>query len=132
MPPAQPLPTTRSAVTNGSRVHQNVDHRSASARRYRDLVLAYTAEIGTNLTESEVALIRQCAALTLRAEQLAADVVNGKNVDDDLLVRLAGTSRRLLEGIGNKAGDRKPDTTLTLADHLARRATEFATDNNGE
>ena len=117
MPPSK----TRAAVTNGSKLHANVDHRSASARRYRDIVAAFTSEIGTDLTEAERGLIRQAATLSLRAEQLAADLVSGKPVDDDLLIRLAGAARRLLDTIGSKAADRAKPPTLTLAEYAAQR-----------
>jgi hypothetical protein len=123
LPPAYRAPATRSAITNGSRVHQNVDHRSSSARRYRDLFAAFEAEIGGTLTEAERGLVRQAATLTLRAEQLAADVVNGKQVDDDQLIRIAGTAKRLLAGITAKATDRKP-AGLTLQEYAAQRAAE--------
>ena len=37
--------TTRSEVSNGTRLLQNVDGRSSSARRFRDLVRAYEGEL---------------------------------------------------------------------------------------
>jgi hypothetical protein len=128
-PPTYQAPTTRSAVSNGSRLHQNVDSRSSSARRYRDIVAAFQAEIGGILTEAERGLVKQAATLTLRAEQLAEDVINGKPVDDDQLIRISGTAKRLLGAISAKAADRKP-TTMTLQDHLARRAAELASDDD--
>jgi len=128
MPPPRisvvaPLKTTRSRITNGSFLHEGVDHRSAPARRYRDLVNAFTSEVGGELTEAERGLVRQAATVSLRAEQLAADLVNGKPVDDDLLIRLAGAARRLLDTIGNKAADRRP-ASLTLAEYAAQRDTD--------
>jgi hypothetical protein len=131
-PPAYQAPHTRSAVSNGTRLHAKADARSASARRFRDLIRAYTDEVGSDLSESELALVRQAAALTMRAEQMQADIVNGEPVDSDALIRIAGTAKRLLGAISAKASARKPNTTLTLADHLARRATESATDNDKE
>jgi hypothetical protein len=122
-PPAYQHPTTRSAVTNGSRIHVGVDHRSASARRYRDLIAAFEAEIGGTLTEAERGLVRQAATLTLRAEKLAADVVLGLPVDDDLLIRLSGAARRVLAGVTAKADGRTP-AGPTLAEYAALRNAE--------
>ena len=117
--------TTRSAVSNRSRLLQNVDGRSSSARRFRDLVAAFEAEIGGTLTEVERGLVRQAAALTIRAEQLQADIVNGKPVDSDALIRISSTAKRILGAIGEKAAKRKP-AVPSLHDHVARRAAERA------
>src|SRR6202035_3506846 len=85
--------TNRSAVTNGSKLLVGIDGRSPTARRYRDLVQAVEAEIGGNLTEVERGLVMQAAALALRAEQMQADIVNGKMVDSDDLIRLSSEAR---------------------------------------
>jgi hypothetical protein len=113
----------RSAITNGSRLLEGIDGRSPLARRFRDLIKAYEAETGGNLTEVERGLIKQGAALTIRAEQLQADIVNGKPVDSDALIRLSSTAKRILGAISAKAAKRKP-AAPTLQDHIARRAAE--------
>jgi hypothetical protein len=96
-----------------------IDGRTVSARRYRDLVVAYEAEVGGGLSESERSTIQQAAALSLRAEELQADLVLGKPIDNDLLVRLTGTARRILNGIKGKADDRRP-AGPNLASYLAQ------------
>jgi hypothetical protein len=98
--------TSRSKVSNGTRLLQNVDGRSSSARRFRDLVRAYEAEVGKDLTEVERGLIRQAAALTFKAETLQSDLVNGHPVDGDQLIRLTGTAKRILSALGEKAAKR--------------------------
>jgi hypothetical protein len=113
----------RSAVSNGKQLHSNaipVDGRSHHARRFRDLVSAYSDEIGGTLSESESGLVRQAAALALRCEQLQAAIVRGEDVDDDLLVRISGTAKRLLGAIAVKSDGRKP-AGPTLEDYLAAR-----------
>ena len=96
-----------------------LDGRTISARRYRDLVVAFEAEVGGGtLTESERSTVQQAAAITLRAEELQADLVLGKPIDNDLLVRLTGTARRILASISGKAGERKP-VGPNLASYLA-------------
>ena len=64
--------TTRSRISNRSRLLPGVDGRSATARRFRDICRSYELEAGGNVTEVERDLIRQAAGLTLRAEQLQA------------------------------------------------------------
>lgn len=102
---------------------EGIDGRSPTARRFRDLIQAFQSEIGGELTEIERGLVKQAAALTLRAEGMQADIVNGVHVDTDALIRLTSTSKRILTAISAKASKRKPPQ-LTLAEHLARKAAE--------
>ncbi|MFK4725386.1 hypothetical protein ABIE89_006486 [Bradyrhizobium niftali] len=104
---------------------QNVDGRSSSARRFRDLVRAYEAEVGGDLTEVGRGLIRQAAALTFKAEKLQSDLVNGNPVDGDQLIRLTGTAKRILSALGEKAAKRRQPPP-TLRDRLQQRAAERA------
>jgi hypothetical protein len=117
---ADVIPTLRSKISNGSRLLENVDGRSSSARRFRDLVRSYEAEAGGNLTEIERGLIRQGAALTVQTERMQSAIVRGEAVDNDALIRISGEARRILSSILAKAAKRKP-TAPTLADYLARR-----------
>ena len=66
-------PTTRSRVSNRSRILPGVDGRSATARRFRDICRSYEIDFGGNVTEVERDLIRQAAALVVRSEQMQAD-----------------------------------------------------------
>lgn len=91
--------TTRSAVSNRSRLLQNVDGRSSSARRFRDLVTAFEAEIGGELSELERGLVRQAAALSLKTEQMQESIVRGEAIDSDTLIRLSGEARRILTSL---------------------------------
>jgi hypothetical protein len=124
--PDQPPLAAISMADSSQKTHrlppgQKPDGRSSGARRYRAIVAAFTAEIGGNLTEAEQGLVNQAATLTLRAEQLAADVINGTPVDDDQLIRISGTAKRLLGAISAKAVDRKP-AAQTLAEYMASKA----------
>jgi hypothetical protein len=116
--------TTRSAVSNRSRLLEGVDGRTASARRYRDLCRAFEAELGGPLNEVELGLVKQAATLTLRAEQMQGAVVRGEMVNSDQLIRLSGTARRILNSIAAKASKRKPAPNLT--GHPHKRAAERA------
>jgi hypothetical protein len=81
---------SRSRVTNGSKMLPGVDGRSAAARRFRDLV-GRLRDLGGTLTTAEDALIRLAALVTLRAEQLQADPLNGVTVATDDMAHLAGS-----------------------------------------
>jgi hypothetical protein len=119
------VPRPRQRATAGGIQLPRLDGRTVNARRYRDLVIAFEAEVGVgSLTESEKSLIRQAAALTLRAEELQSALVLGEDIDTDLLVRLSGTAKRILLSIGAKGDKRKPVDGPSLDDLFAVEAEE--------
>lgn len=67
--------------------------------------------------------------LQLRVEQLRTDIINGAPIDDDLLIRLASTSRRALSKITAKA---KPAGGDALATYLAARAEAADEEDDGD
>jgi hypothetical protein len=119
-PIARNSTTNRSAVTNGSKLLVGIDGRSPTARRFRDLVQAYKAEVGGDLSEPEMAMVKTAASLSLTAELMQADIVNGKPSNTDDLIRLSSEVRRLLDAIAEKAGKRKP-AMPKLAEYLASK-----------
>src|SRR5215210_9537872 len=98
-------PTSRSAVSNLTRFLDGVDGRSANARRFRDLIADFAEPFGglETLGESERVLVKQAAALALRAESMQAAIVNGEAVDHDALIRLSSEARRNLSSIKRRA-----------------------------
>jgi hypothetical protein len=113
---------TRAAVTNRSRLHQKTDERSAGSRRFRDLIQAFSANLG-ELSEIDMILVRSAAALTLKSEQLQAAMASGEAVDPDTLIRLSGEARRSLAAISAKASSDKPAGN-DLQTYLANRQAE--------
>jgi hypothetical protein len=122
---AGPPATHCSSITNRTRLLQGTDGRTSSSRRYRDLVRAYEGEVGGVLNELERGLVRQAAALALRAEQMQSAIVRGEPVDTDVMIRLSSTCKRIVEAINAKAAKRRPSAP-TLAEHLAKRSAERA------
>ena len=98
---------TRSALTNGSLLPRGLDGRSAPARRYRDLILQFShgiaGERGAPLNPAELALVKQAAAITVRAEALQADIVRGEPVSDEDVVRLSNSAIRILTAVMNRS-----------------------------
>jgi hypothetical protein len=73
-----------------------------SVRRFNTLVHQYARELGfdeRSLLTAECELIRQAAALALRAEQLQAGIVRGEPIDPDELIRLSSEGRRVLRSM---------------------------------
>jgi hypothetical protein len=100
----------------------NIDGRLAPAKRFKALCLAFEAELGGQLSEADAALVQQAAGLALRAEQLNAAIVRGESVASDELVRIASTSKRLLEAIRGKVDKRKATGPTPLQKYLAKKA----------
>src|SRR5829696_9093765 len=112
----------RSNLSNDALLLEGCDLRSSSARRFRDLVTAYSRELGgvSALNEVERAHVRQAAALTLQAERLQASIVRGdSHVDADEIVRLSSEARRCLERLEGRI--KQPEGGHSLRDYLSKR-----------
>jgi hypothetical protein len=94
----------RSRVTNGGKMIAGVDGRSAEARRYRDLCMSFADDLGgaAGLTESQRALVRQAAALTVQSEKLQGALLRGEDVSDEQMTRVANSLSRTLQRLGRK------------------------------
>jgi hypothetical protein len=119
-PKVAAAPRTRSMVTNQSKLLHGVDGRSTTARRFRDLIADYAREAGGSavLSPAELGMVRQAAAMTLRAEQLQAAIVRGEPVLADEMIRLSSEARRVLAGLRKRHPRKAPPT---LAEYLAAR-----------
>jgi hypothetical protein len=98
--------------------HGGADGRSRPARRWRDLYLGFTAELGNRKpTTSEDAQLRQAATLALRSEKLTTMAAAGGRIDSAELTSLCGELRRVLRtlGLGGASGSESD------ADQLRRR-----------
>lgn len=117
------LKANRSRITNGTALLPGgVDHRSAWARRLRDVIVAHVTDLGGEgaVSTAEASIIRRAATLTVELERMEAlFAVAGEASADaiDLYSRLAGNHRRLLESIGIQRRPR--DITPSLGEYLA-------------
>src|SRR5690349_5748033 len=93
----------RSSVTNGKALLIGIDGRTQHAKRFRDLVRAFTDELGGHPSEVDKGLVKQAAAMELKVEMLHADLVNGLRVPTDDLTRATSEARRLTELIRSKS-----------------------------
>ena len=77
------------------------DGRRSTARRLKQLIAAFTADLGeSNLSEAERSLIQRAAALTVRAEQIEAAMISGETIDDNTLIRLSNSASKVLNMLG--------------------------------
>ncbi len=119
-----PPPTTRSAVTNGSRLFvEGLDGRSALARRYRDLVAEFTSDIGGDPSEAQKQLIRRAASLSTWCEAQEVHLANGEDVDIGPLTTAANSLRRILQDIGfeRRPRDITPDLHTYISNNYGKR-----------
>ena len=113
--------SNRSKITNGSRLLAGVDGRSPDARRFRDLMNGYAAELGgiENLSLFDRTSVRNCAGMTLRLEQLQSAVANNDaTVSTDELIRLSGAVKRILESLMQRRFHSLEPKRPTLSDYL--------------
>jgi hypothetical protein len=117
-------PTQRSRVTNGNELLPDVDGRSPTARRYRDLCASIAQDLGgaDHLSEAKSQLVRRFAALSVQAEIMEASLVDGRAIDISEYSQLTSTLVRVAARIGiNRLA--RDVTPATLQDYMrARRA----------
>ena len=105
----------RSAITNGTALLHDVDGRSATMRRLRDIVLAHISDLGgaAQLSEGQTALLRRAALLQLQTEMLESKFAanEGAASRDELETyqRISNTLRRLVESLGLHLGRKARD-----------------------
>jgi hypothetical protein len=87
----------RARISNHRDLLPDLDGRSAGARRYRDLVSAYAADMGglDVISEIKIGLMRRLAAASVLAEQLEAQAMSGAPIDISVFCNLASTAVRL-------------------------------------
>jgi hypothetical protein len=95
-------PALRARVTNHKDLLPGLDGRTGAARRFRDLVNGYIADMGglDRCSEIKLGLVRRLAAITVQAEMLEARMVNGEGIDIATLCTLASTTVRLSQRLG--------------------------------
>jgi hypothetical protein len=118
------LKQVRSSITNGSDLLHDLDHRSAWARRLRDLIIAHEQDLGGRdiLSEGQIGMVRRCAMMQLQLElmeQRFAD--NDGNASSQQLneyQRVSNSLRRIVESLGLNTG-RKARVVTSLGDILS-------------
>jgi hypothetical protein len=116
----------RSAISNGSSLLFELDHRSAWARRLRDLIADHLNDLGgaDAVSEAERILVRRSAMLTLQLELLEQrfaqnDGGSANSRDIETYQRCTNTLRRTLESLGLQ---RRPREVAPNFDSLIERA----------
>ena len=124
--PTSVYPRTRSRVTNHRELLPGIDGRSASGRRFRDLVCQIAVDQGglDRLSEARVQLVRRFCAACVMAEQMESRLASGEEISIQEHALLCSTLVRIAQRIGI---NRVPkNVTPSLAQYLE------AVDSEGE
>lgn len=101
---------------------EQIDGRTRAGRRFKALVRSLSADLGADLSEAEMALVRIAAATIVRSEQLQASIVNGDATDDAELVRLVNSTTRVIKELHALKAKRSKSGPSALDQYLAARA----------
>jgi hypothetical protein len=113
----------RSRAGNGAKLLPLTDGRSATARRFKDLVYDISGDLGgmSQLTTAEVQLVRRASMLSAECERHEALAAQGdKEFDVQTYVVMTNSLKRVLEVIGVKRRSR--DVTPDLSTYLQAKA----------
>jgi len=116
---AKPSRTTRSRITNGSTLHLGfVDGRTEAARRFRDVLVEITSDLGGSdtLSEGQRQLARRAAMMSVQCETLEAKSIAGEEIDLDLYGALSDRIGRAFTRLGIKRAAR--NVTPDLRDYI--------------
>jgi hypothetical protein len=110
----------RSKMSNGSKLLPMTDGRSATARRFKDLVEDIAADLGgkDHLSEGQRQLIRRAAMLSAESERMEVLAARGEaEFDIDLYGMICDRLGRLFGRLGleRKSKDITPDLRSYLA-----------------
>ena len=112
----------RSRVGNGAKLLPATDGRSMTARRFKDLVMDISLDLGglDILSEAQKQLIRRAAMLSAECERHEALSARGeKEFNIELYVVMTNALRRVLETVGLRRVAR--DVSPQLEDYLSAR-----------
>jgi hypothetical protein len=107
--------SARARVSNHADLLPGLDGRGPAARRFRDLIGAFVADMGgiSNCSEIKLALLRRLAAASVLAEQIEAQALNGSEINLAEYCNLASTTVRISSRVGLTRQTRNVTPTLT-------------------
>jgi hypothetical protein len=118
-------PRQRARRTND--LFASLEMNTARGRRVGDLVRAYFKALGHPTDVERQAAVIAAAELQVLAEEARSAALKSGTPDLDQVVRVQGAADRAVRRLGIKPG--KP-ATPSLAEHLARRAAECASERS--
>ena len=104
----------RTRVGTGSTVLEGVDMRTSGGRRFRELVVDFSAHVGGNPSATQCELIKRAAGLAVWCAEREAEQATGTQLDVAAYTTAVNSLRRLLADLGFSPASR--DVTPSLRD----------------
>jgi hypothetical protein len=127
-------PATRSAVTNGRRLHVVAPGDTRWARRFADVLSEIISDIGgrEGLSEGQRQLARRCATLCIQCERLEGQAAAGHEIDTNDYGVMADRLGRAFGRLGLKRQARNITEVPSVEAYLAHRVREKAAGDSNE
>jgi hypothetical protein len=97
------------------------DRRSARTRRFRQIVDQLQNELGDDVSGPEMALIEQTALLILKSELIRDAILQGGDVPEESLVRIANAVGRAVRELRGAKGKRQKSKPTLLQQMISER-----------
>jgi hypothetical protein len=116
----------RARSTNRLQFVPGLDLRSHAARRYRDLIAAFTDALGGTLSDAQQVAVQRAAGLTVAAEEARAKAMCGESISIANLVKSENAADRAVQALNIRHEAERPPTsaarpgTFRLDECLAR------------
>lgn len=114
---AKAKPQAQSRIGNGKALLDGVDGRSATMRRYREILAQLKADMGNDPSEAMMMLLRRATTLAVWCEGEETKLAKGEDISIGEFTSTVNALRRLLSDIGleRKAKDITPNLESYLA-----------------
>ena len=121
--PAKPGSRSRSAVTNGKRLHVVAPPDNKWQRRFRDVLAEITSDLGGAdlLSEGQRQIARRCATIAIACERMEGEAAAGNDIDLDVYGTLTDRLGRAFHRLGLKRQAREivSDPLTYAREHLS-------------
>jgi hypothetical protein len=118
--PVKPAARSRSAVTNGKRLHVVAPPDNKWQRRFRDVLVEIISDLGGAdlLSEGQRQLARRAATISIACEKMEGEAASGRPIDLDMYGTLTDRLGRAFHRLGLKRQPR--DVGPSLGEVLRR------------
>lgn len=108
------------------RTLSDIDARTAAYQRFKELVAAYSSDLGNDLSTAESAIVQRVVSLQVWLEDAEASYAGSGDLDIATYTTASNAMRRLLSDIGlqRRARDVTPDLTAYARQMAAAKAQE--------
>jgi hypothetical protein len=130
--PARPASRSRSAVSNGTRLHVVAPPDNKWQRRFRDVLGEIIGDLSgpVGLSEGQRQLARRATTISIACEKMEGEAAGGNEIDLELYGRLVDRLGRAFQRLGleRQGRDVTPSLDQVITEEIAAREAERAID----